>query len=457
MSAATMKGTRDNENAQGFHNPCNCQECQQVRLSQAIAAQQHSYLPPPQLQSTFGFPSMMPESLSNPTSFHVNRPNRPRTTRKKDDFRTKEPDPRVSSTAYETVSPSSFDTHDHGNPSYARSASSSVKYNPKGNFYSHSPVYLNVTQPIDGLETPFYQLPSYPGPHNVDPPLSPTVFGQWWDYNPQNMSTWWLPSWVLRENNYLYPLDTTHSVYSTGWDMRHESTTQQTSAYSPQYSTENNYSMWQAAVPHTWLDTSVFTREYKTPQTMDNTNANLSHPPLHPPIRPQTVASFHSAKDPTHQDFLSRAAKNETLFPIKKEKNRQTKGSSGHPLREATLGNHHKRTNTVTPPQNITKNSDTTRDYQPEKTGHRADTYKPSPNNPSYHAPERKQSATSDYERDSGMPYPLTKDALAKLNKEHGDDIDSKVQGICRANSSWSTTSDEGNFMAGNKGKRGKH
>jgi hypothetical protein len=317
-------------------------------------------------------------------------------------------------------------------------------------------MYLNVAQPIDGLETPSYQLPSYPGPHNFDPPLSSTIFGLWWDYKPQNMSAWWVPDWGLRENNYMYPK--THIVYSPGWDMWHEST-QQTSSYSPsQYSNENNYSMWQAAVPHTWLDTSVFMHnEYKTSQTMDYTNVNLSYPPLHPPIRPQTVASFLSAKDPTHQDFLSGAAKNEVPLSTKKEKNRQFKDSSGHPLREATLLNHHKRMNTVTPPQNNTRSSDNTRDYQPEKTGHKAGTYKPSPNHPSCHAPERRQSATADYERSSGRPHPLTKDALAKLNKEHGDDIDSKVQGICRANSSWSTTVDEGNFVAGNKGKRGQY
>jgi hypothetical protein len=39
MSAATMKGTRDNENVQGFHNPCYCQECQQGHILRALRLQ----------------------------------------------------------------------------------------------------------------------------------------------------------------------------------------------------------------------------------------------------------------------------------------------------------------------------------------------------------------------------------------------------------------------------------
>lgn len=429
-----------------------------VLFSKATAAQQPFYNPSPQSQSTFPLPSMIRETLPNTAFIHVNRSNRPRTTEKIDGVQKTEPEPRVRSTAYETASPSNLDTHEHENPSYASSSFSNLKYHSKGNFYSHSPMYFNVSQPIDRLGIPSYQLPSYPGPQNDAPPLSPTVAEEQYDYNPHNMSTWWLPDWSLRENNHTTP----HGFYSPEWDMRY-GPKQQTWSYLPsQYSTTNIHPTWRVAAPNPSLDASAFMRnEYKASQTMDNTNANHSQLPLHPPIRPRTVASFISAKDPTRRDLLSREMKNKIPVSTKKEKSRQFKDPSGHPLREATIVNQRKWMDTTTPLQNVTENNDNTRQCQSVKvkgyTGHKAGTYKLRENKPDGHAFERRQSATADDERYNSRPHPLTKGALAKLNNENGDDIDIKVRGICRANSSRSTIFDVSGSITGNKGKRGKH
>lgn len=406
---------------------------------------------------------MARETLPNTAFIHVNRQNRPRTTDKIDGFQKTEPKPKVRSTSYETVSPLNLRAHEYENLSYAPSYFSNLNHHPKRDFYPHCPICFNVSQSIYGLGTPSYQLPSYPGPQNDALPLSPTVAEQQYDYKSHNTSGWWLPDWGLRENNYPYPLKTAYGVYSPAWDMRYEPK-QQTSPYLPsQYSTKNNHPTCRATAPHTSLDASAFMRnKCKISQTMDNTNENSSHLPLHPHVRPQIAASLISAKDSTRRNRLSKTTKNKIPVSTNQQKNRQFEDPSGHPLREATLENEHKRMYKTTQLENITENNGNARDYEPGKikdyTGHKSGTYKTRQSKPDFHVPERRKNTTTDGdELYNGGPHPLTKDALAKLNKEHGDDIESKVQGICRANSSRSTIFDEGGSTAGNRGKGGKY
>lgn len=386
---------------------------------------------------------------------YINKSIRPREAKANKNLRTKEPGPRAASSAYEHVYPSNFGTHEHEKSSHTPENYSFSDCHLQNTFHPGL-MYPGLAQPIPDLDIPSYQLPSYLENRGISPPFSSKISKQHYIEESLPIFPWWLAGQNLCENNNMYPTSAEHEIYSPVWDMHQES-----SYLPPGYYKPNNYPTSRASLPRTSTHSSSFLPNQCTPpQTMHGTNTNLSQLLPHLPSRPQTAAPFIYTKDPTHNQILSRVAKDQLTVSIKQENDRNSKDPNGQHLRNTSSANQHKRTNTNKPQEHINYFHDDSKYVHQEKvydyTKHKAGTYEPNRNNPPGVHKIGKKSEKPNPPASGDRPHPLTREALDKLNKEHGDDVDSKLPGVCRANSSRSTIFDKSDITTGKKATRSK-